>query len=216
MKGRKLFRVVTLACALAASGLAANAANAADLDFDFKISQGDVGTSFATLSLQEFAPGTTTFTLDTALSGGQGNPGIVELRFGCNLQNCGNVTFIPTTTGVTIESNGVQAGYNFDYVARFDPSVYSGNTPLTFTATESPNVFLESTSGAGPNSFAMIQLTGGSEVIDGQNITSGFYVAVVPEPSTYALMLAGIGLVGFAIRRKRKELPRHSLSLGLA
>jgi hypothetical protein len=28
-------------------------------------------------------------------------------------------------------------------------------------------------------------------------------VTVVPEPGTYALMLAGLGLVGFAIRRRR-------------
>lgn len=31
-----------------------------------------------------------------------------------------------------------------------------------------------------------------------------FNVAAVPEPETYALMMAGLGLVGFAARRKQK------------
>ena len=33
----------------------------------------------------------------------------------------------------------------------------------------------------------------------------GFQVAVVPEPQAYALMLAGLGLVGFAAARRRKR-----------
>ncbi len=32
----------------------------------------------------------------------------------------------------------------------------------------------------------------------------GFNVAAVPEPETYAMMLAGLGLVGFMARRRRK------------
>ena len=100
--------------------------------------------------------------------------------------------------------NGVQAGYNFDFLVRFDPSATSGNTPLMWTATSAPGTFLEPTSGAGPDAFALIQLAGGTEVIGGQNIESGFYVAAVPEPSTYALMLAGLGVVAYGIRRRRK------------
>lgn len=200
MDSSKLHR--SLFGALAGGLLSMPAAAATDLDFDFKVNQGPVGTTFATLSLDEFAPGTTTFTLDTALSGGSGNPGIVELRFGCN--GCGTPTFVPTTPGVTIGSNGVQAGYDFDFVARFDPSATSGNTPLMWTATSAPGTFLEPTSGAGPASFALIQLIGGAEAINGQNIESGFYVAAVPEPSTYALMLAGLGIVAYGFRRRRK------------
>jgi carbonic anhydrase len=30
--------------------------------------------------------------------------------------------------------------------------------------------------------------------------------AAVPEPETYALLMAGLGLLGFAARRKRKAL----------
>ena len=204
MKGSIVLRVAPIVCALAGAGLTTAATSAADLNFDFKINQGLVDDTFAQLRLLESAPGTTTFSLDTSLSGGQGNPGIVELRFGCN--GCAsNATFTPTSSGVTIEQGGVQAGYNFDFVAKLDPKAIAGNTPLTFTASGSPGAFLESTSGAGPNAFAMIQLTGGMENLFGENIESGFYVAAVPEPSTYALMLAGIGLVGFAIQRKRRQ-----------
>src|SRR5262245_15944805 len=119
MRGRTVLRIVPIVCALAAVGLTTSTASAANLDFDFKINQGPINTTFTRLSLQELVSGTTTFSLDTALSGGQGNPGIVELRFGCN--GCAsNVTFTPTSPGVTIEPDGVQAGYNFDFVARFD------------------------------------------------------------------------------------------------
>jgi hypothetical protein len=31
---------------------------------------------------------------------------------------------------------------------------------------------------------------------------SAAYVNAVPEPETYAMLLAGLGLVGFAVRRK--------------
>lgn len=36
-------------------------------------------------------------------------------------------------------------------------------------------------------------------------------VAAIPEPETYALMLAGLGLVGFAARLRRKSLPSTAL-----
>ncbi|MPZ47155.1 MAG: PEP-CTERM sorting domain-containing protein [Betaproteobacteria bacterium] len=193
--------------ALVMSGLVSMpAAAATDLHFDFRINQGPVGTTFATLSLDEFAPGTTTFSLDTALSGGSGNPGIVELHFGCN--GCGTPTFVPTIPGVTITSNGVQAGYDFAFLATFDPSATSGNTPLMWTATTAPETFLEPTSGSGPDAFALIQLTGGTEVINGQNIESGLYIAAVPEPSTYALILSGLGMVAYGIRRRSSKALR--------
>jgi hypothetical protein len=198
MSTRKLLAVATLAGILARGAIPATAA---DLSFDFKVNQGSIGTTFATLSLDELVPGTTTFTLNTALSGGSGNPGIVELFFGCN--GCGTPIIIPGL-GVSIGPAGTQAGYTFDHRVGFDPSAIQSNTPLTWTATSAPQTFLESTPGAGPDAFALIQLTGGSEVIGGQNVTSGFYVAAVPEPSTYALMLVGLGVVGLWCRRRNR------------
>jgi len=196
---------------LAIGTVAIAPASAAELDFNFKVNQGPVGTSFATLSLDEWGPGTTLFSLNTELTGGSGNPGIVELRFGCN--GCGAPIFIPVSPGVTIASNGIQAGYDFDFVATFDPSATAGNSPLLFLANSAPSTFLEPTAGAGPTAFALIQLTGGSEVINGENITSGFYVAAVPEPSTYLMMFAGLGMVGLALRRRAHRDDRKKLLL---
>lgn len=38
------------------------------------------------------------------------------------------------------------------------------------------------------------------------NVTLGANLAAVPEPETYVLMLAGLGLVGFAARRRKENL----------
>jgi len=38
-------------------------------------------------------------------------------------------------------------------------------------------------------------------------VADSINIAAVPEPSTYALMLAGLGLVGYAASRRRKALP---------
>ena len=190
----------SLAAAGTVVGLAATPAAALDLDFDFKINQGPTGVTFATLSLNELVPGTTTFSLTTLLSGGQGNPDIVELQFGCN--GCGTPTFV-SGPGVTVGPGGTQAGYNFDFRATFNPDVNSTNDPVVWAANGSLASFLEPTPGAGPLSFAQIQLTGGMERIGGQNIESGFYVAQVPEPSTYAMLLAGLALLGFMARYRK-------------
>ncbi len=203
MRLRRSTALSGLCGAVALGSLAAMPAAAQDFNFDYKVNQGLVGTTFATLSIDSFAPNTTTFTLDTELSGGQGNPGIVDLYFGCN--GCGTPTFVPTADGVTITQGGTQAGYNFDFRVRFDPGVTGNDTPIMWTATGAPSTFIEQTPGAGPDAFALIQLTGGAETINGRNITSGHYIAAVPEPSTYALLLAGIGVVGFMVRRRRQS-----------
>jgi hypothetical protein len=178
-------------------------ATALDLNFDYKLNQGATGVTFATLSLNEFTPGVTTFSLATALSGGSGNPDIVELLFGCT--GCNNPTFTPGGLDVAIGPGGTQSGYTFEFRAEFDPAVNGTNDTRTWTANRPVSAFLDPTGGSGPDAFAVIQLTGGTETIGGQNISSGFYIAAVPEPETYAILLAGLGLVGCLVRRRRKQ-----------
>ena len=192
---------------LAVAGLTALVAGAPaaalDLNFDYKLNQGPTGVTFATLSLNELTPGTTTFSLSTLLTGGAGNPEIVELLFGCS--GCNSPTFV-AGPNVAVQSGGfTQSGYNFDFRAELDPDVNSGNDPRTWTANRSVSTFLDATDGSGPAAFALIQLTGGTQSIGGENISSGFYIAAVPEPETYAILLVGLGLTGVAMMRRRSR-----------
>jgi hypothetical protein len=40
---------------------------------------------------------------------------------------------------------------------------------------------------------------------DYDDLVVGIKVSVVPEPETYALMLAGLGIMGFVARRRRAD-----------
>jgi hypothetical protein len=195
-------------------GISASA-SAQTTSFDWKIEQGAVGTSFATLTVTGDA-NSTQFSLATLLSGGGGDPGIVELLFGCNgcSATAGDITSTDLDTTVTASTNVARAGYTFDYGVSFSPEVTSMN-PVVWDVAAPVSTFLEHTPGSGihPDAFALIQLTGGMQTINGINIESGHYVATgfggvppVPEPSTYALMLAGLGIVGLAFRRRQKTL----------
>jgi hypothetical protein len=44
-------------------------------------------------------------------------------------------------------------------------------------------------------------------IIDGSGGSAPGFVPAVPEPSTYAMMLAGLGLLGFMVRRKAGAAP---------
>jgi hypothetical protein len=41
---------------------------------------------------------------------------------------------------------------------------------------------------------------------DGKSSMAGVYVAQVPEPGTWVMLIAGFGLAGAAIRRRRQEV----------
>ncbi len=51
------------------------------------------------------------------------------------------------------------------------------------------------------NNFAL-SFSGGNS-IDGPYAATGTFAAVVPEPATWAMLIAGFGLVGYAARRRR-------------
>lgn len=48
-----------------------------------------------------------------------------------------------------------------------------------------------------------VGFTGGTGGTDADQRITSFSVSAVPEPETYAMMLAGLGLVGFAARRRK-------------
>ncbi|OYZ68063.1 MAG: hypothetical protein B7X98_02240 [Methylophilaceae bacterium 17-43-7] len=56
------------------------------------------------------------------------------------------------------------------------------------------------------NTASSVTLAFGVVDVNDYNVTSALWfdnVAVVPEPETYAMLLAGLGLLGFASRRKQ-------------
>ena len=73
-----------------------------------------------------------------------------------------------------------------------------------------PNATFRYVSVAGVGSQALAPYTGDEDEIDAvAGLTvKGVGVGVVPEPETYALMLAGLGLVGFVARRRREVASR--------
>jgi PEP-CTERM motif len=95
----------------------------------------------------------------------------------------------------------------------FDAAVTSGPVTITVTTNQSSYVFSGLTLGNGAPDFTFkgFQATGAGEVFTGfriDTVSSGYLpgvtnvaVGAVPEPETYAMMLAGIGLLGLMKRR---------------
>ena len=45
--------------------------------------------------------------------------------------------------------------------------------------------------------------TGGVTITSGAAVTGDAAIATIPEPETYAMMLAGLALIGFLARRRK-------------
>lgn len=65
------------------------------------------------------------------------------------------------------------------------------------------NLFLSDSAGAALNSFLGIPNLAGAQL--GFALTSP--VAAVPEPESYAMMIAGLGAIALMVRRRRQALP---------
>jgi len=70
----------------------------------------------------------------------------------------------------------------------------------------SPTTMLVTGQGVGPYGFADNSINLGYDlgtVLAGHSVTIGYeYIMAVPEPETYAMLLAGLGLIGFSARRR--------------
>jgi hypothetical protein len=112
---------------------------------------------------------------------------------------------LPTSAGLVWTDGGAGTSVTF--------SAFGPDGSLLFTTTQSgfadnsndgetaEDRFFGIQNAAGISAIFMSNASGGMEV---DHLQYGAAVAAVPEPETYALFLAGLGVVGFVARRRRQ------------
>jgi len=106
---------------------------------------------------------------------------------------------------VNTSNNGLNMGVTGAYTAA---SLGAGTNVQTSVFSSSAPSFSGSVSSsfATPGEFAMYQKV--LVKYDGDGVVSfdSHQVAAIPEPETYAMLLAGLGLMGFVARRRQRKL----------
>ncbi|MHA4869963.1 FxDxF family PEP-CTERM protein [Duganella sp. PWIR1] len=101
-------------------------------------------------------------------------------------------------------SNNVTGSQTVSYNAATHELTMTGtfndlSSGLSYAVSDSKIVDLNAKFG----STMYVGFTGGTGGADADQRITSFSVSAVPEPETYAMMLAGLGLVGFAARRRK-------------
>lgn len=124
-----------------------------------------------------------------------------------SLLGAGN-SVIVTNPAAVAYAGSAQWGSNWGKRANFTSTGVADDDDIIET-TDLGMYFLRQSSGAtsanNTRSIYASILQGGNQVYANFNYTNGkLIIAAVPEPETYALMLAGLGLVGFMARRRNR------------
>lgn len=130
-----------------------------------------------------------------------------------------NFVELDTTSNMAMKQNITGSGLyqlSFWYSAR--PGVAAGDNILGFSFGSLSGTVLQTTAGANANNWqhytGVVSLSGPTDLIFSALGTSNSYggsldnvsvTAAVPEPETYALLLAGLGLVGTIVRRRKAK-----------
>ena len=161
----------------------------------------------AAVAVSMAAPAAATFTLNNSL-GGDGfvvTNGAAFTLYSGNDGTDNNVTSFTTTATAAATISGRWRFYTFDVDgSSFDPAGFVINgvlTQLTTNGIPRPALQFGTYSfnvNAGDNFGFFVRTTDGAL---GRGV---FTVNAVPEPSSWAMLIAGFGLVGAAARRRRQ------------
>ena len=115
------------------------------------------------------------------------------------VESWANLSALATANHIHVATTpGGQGGVVLGFASFVNPSPATGNFAATFTLAPAALTSLLTNTKAGLSYVNLhSQAFGGGEI-------RGFLVAQVPEPETYALLLAGLGLVGLVARRSRR------------
>jgi PEP-CTERM motif len=80
---------------------------------------------------------------------------------------------------------------------------YAARTQATSAAFLSANLWLSQLNGTGPLAKGLVVLQNGTFGVQGSGSQDLLAFAAVPEPASWAMLIAGFGLVGASLRRRR-------------
>ena len=176
------------------------------------------GTNYLQVDITSTVAGTASFTVTPVYAFTQiSNYGIQAFGFnfsGANLNSitAGDFTLPSSWSADLPPPSGMDGFGKYDFIVQNTGS--NRQNPLTFTVTglggatsaDTLGYFAKLSSGGGTPEYFAVHLADFQAGLTDTNgaITSGYFagMAPVPEPETYAMLLAGLGLLGFAARRK--------------
>lgn len=123
-------------------------------------------------------------------------------------------TFLTGVPNVTAAVGGSSILLSFDANGGFNGASFNGVKITDLTASNITNVFLDASTSVSGFDASRLSFTSNSVSFNLQGLTIGAQNSVranlsfgseAPEPGTWAMMLLGMGAVGFAMRRRRSQ-----------
>ena len=162
------------------------------------------GANFASSSLGADFPSPYDIFVYTALPGGPldvsssvtTDIGTLTFVVGTNCTTCAKTPSLDTLIDFTV--NGITKQLDLQYQ-------WSSTGPIDTLTFSTPSALSYDLGSAGTLnvSFGALSALSGGVGTYAENLKATFSVTPVPEPSTYALLLAGLGAVGFISRRRQ-------------